>query len=431
MPRLGLSLSSGRGGAKGPYTLSPVLLRDFVSSRELNPAGAVGSVIAYTGGGGTYFDENGTMFGATTNQPRWDYDPDTSDYLGLLIEPSRTNLYTDSFVPQPKTITLEGSKTYQLSFYGDTGATINFSGATSGVLQQSSSSTRLASLQISGVNGDVTFTPSAGVTYPQLEEGLFPTSHIPTGSTAATRTADTLRMDILTRSSGTMVCEFKRSQPYVNGQSHTGLGLRNVVTGGGFALRAGSSDGNTLLFRGNINTSTTRTNIATNNLGIFEKGKTHRLAGCFSNQYAEFSLDGSTVGSVTQPDNLFNPTGMTKIDIGNYMQASTSYLCGHIRGVELYRFLASTADLNALSSSSLSSSILATASAPFEQRTLSPNGLYNGRTFYSFGDEELRWTGSQWEYVNSGLGVLSTSSSDVMMPSMAKSWTNGATFTRI
>ena len=45
---------------------------------------------------GTYFDASGTLQTATTNTPRWDYDPVTHALNGLLIEEARTNALINS-----------------------------------------------------------------------------------------------------------------------------------------------------------------------------------------------------------------------------------------------------------------------------------------------------------------------------------------------
>ena len=46
----------------------------------------------------TYFDENGIIQTATTNEPRFNYDSETGEFLGLLVEDQRTNYTTDSTI---------------------------------------------------------------------------------------------------------------------------------------------------------------------------------------------------------------------------------------------------------------------------------------------------------------------------------------------
>jgi hypothetical protein len=73
----------------GVYT-SPSLDLVF-DGRALDPR------ITFTRGStATYFDSNGTMQTATTNAPRWDYDPVTRVLRGLLVEEARTNLFLQS-----------------------------------------------------------------------------------------------------------------------------------------------------------------------------------------------------------------------------------------------------------------------------------------------------------------------------------------------
>jgi hypothetical protein len=65
----------------------PSLDLNFVNSNTLDPR------ITFTrGGGGSYFDSNGLIKYAGVNEARFDYDPETGESLGLLMEESRTNL---------------------------------------------------------------------------------------------------------------------------------------------------------------------------------------------------------------------------------------------------------------------------------------------------------------------------------------------------
>jgi len=69
----------------------PSLDLRFALAKELDPR------ITFTRGStGTYFDANGIMKTAGVNEPRFDYDLETGQSLGLLIEQSRTNLITYS-----------------------------------------------------------------------------------------------------------------------------------------------------------------------------------------------------------------------------------------------------------------------------------------------------------------------------------------------
>ena len=72
---------------------NPVLLQnpvrptwkwDFTTGKA--PSGAT-----YTGSGGTYFNSSGVLTAATTNVPRFDYDPATLSPLGYLAEMASTN----------------------------------------------------------------------------------------------------------------------------------------------------------------------------------------------------------------------------------------------------------------------------------------------------------------------------------------------------
>jgi hypothetical protein len=67
-------------------TLRPTLRLDFINSSLLDPR------VTFTrASSATYFDELGVLQTATTNTPRFDYNPSTLAAQGLLIEEARTN----------------------------------------------------------------------------------------------------------------------------------------------------------------------------------------------------------------------------------------------------------------------------------------------------------------------------------------------------
>jgi hypothetical protein len=64
-------------------------------------------------------------------------------------------------------------------------------------------------------------------------------------------------------------------------------------------------------------------------------------------------------------------------------------------------------------------------------RKMAPAAAINGRASYVYGDEGVNWTGTQWQYTNTGRGVISSSSSDVAYPWLATGWTGGYSATKI
>ena len=92
-PRVAMSLSATgaihTGDQQVRHNLQPALSLDFANSR------AIDNRIQYAREGvATYFDRNGVMKYAQNNEPRIDYDPDTGECKGLLVEEERTNWMT-------------------------------------------------------------------------------------------------------------------------------------------------------------------------------------------------------------------------------------------------------------------------------------------------------------------------------------------------
>jgi len=89
---------------------APSLNFNFVDGSAFSPQ------ITFTrASSATYFDATGTLQTATTDAPRFDYDPSTLAAQGLLIEESRTNLKTYSenialgFIQQNTTVTADAA----------------------------------------------------------------------------------------------------------------------------------------------------------------------------------------------------------------------------------------------------------------------------------------------------------------------------------
>jgi len=135
----------------------------------------------------TYFDAAGVMQTAAVNTPRIDYDPDTLELRGLLIEEQRTNLLLNSAALSTQSVTV-AAVPHTLSFTGT--GTVTLSGAsTAGPLVGTGANNRVT-LTFTPTAGSLTLTVSGSVTLAQLEAGTFATSYIPTEGTAVTRAAD-------------------------------------------------------------------------------------------------------------------------------------------------------------------------------------------------------------------------------------------------
>lgn len=88
---LGVSQHAVLGSGPLLTQLSPSLLLQFAGAQTMDPR------ITFTRSTtATYFNQSGVLSTAAINEPRFDYNPVTLAPLGLLIEESRTNLFTYS-----------------------------------------------------------------------------------------------------------------------------------------------------------------------------------------------------------------------------------------------------------------------------------------------------------------------------------------------
>lgn len=142
----------------------------------------------------TYVDSAGVMQTAGINEPRYDYDPDTLAYRGLLVEEQRMNLLLNSATLSTQSVTV-AAVAHTLSFYGT--GTVTLSGvSTAGPLVGTGATDRVK-LTFTPTAGSLTLTVTGTCTLGQLEAGSFATSYIPTTSAAVTRAADVARVNTL------------------------------------------------------------------------------------------------------------------------------------------------------------------------------------------------------------------------------------------
>lgn len=176
----------------------PSLSYDFMT-KSLNPTVGGVSLTFSRNSIGTYFDSNGARQSAAINQPRWDYDPVTKAFKGLLMEDTRTNLFINSDAPVTQSITVVTGTRYIVWMEGTGSVVIT---ADTAVLTNMTNSGNVVPGQLPAnycvinvtTGGTVTCTVSGatGTSKVQFENGSEPSSYISSGATPYTRVSDTL-----------------------------------------------------------------------------------------------------------------------------------------------------------------------------------------------------------------------------------------------
>lgn len=143
-----------------------------------------------------YFDHNFTLQQAPANTPRINWNPETGQMEGLLLEPAMTNLLLNTETLSTQSATVISGQTYTLSFYGT--GTVTLSNATTTSLTGTGSfPTKRNKLSFTAVSNTLTVTVSGSVQKAQLERHTttgytYPTSYLASGASQATRAADVI-----------------------------------------------------------------------------------------------------------------------------------------------------------------------------------------------------------------------------------------------
>lgn len=368
----------------------------------------------------TYFDATGTLQTATTDAPRFDYNPSTLAAQGFLIEESRTNLITssaalpagvnvtitaDAFVAPDGTTTGDqildnatSGEHYSDSTFTPVAAT-NYT-LTAFIKNIGASSSPFACLRMAGdfsafvivnlstfvvaVNGGANFVSSSvqavnngwyrisvtglsiGTTASvariqvtdaanlnlysgtgkgfavwgrQLEAGAFPTSYIPTTTTAVTRAVDVASVNTLSpwynATAGTLFTE------YIN---------VTTATGSLFAFDDGTANNRIIQFTNLGTTPTGRVvtagveQIGSLGAGVVTVNTVGKFAFAYATNDFAVCVNGLAVGTDTSGN---VPTGMTTARLGTNV-ASTAAINGWLRRITYYPRRLSNAELQSI-----------------------------------------------------------------------------------
>lgn len=185
-------------GGKGPVHVSrwsPMILG--VASLDLNfLSGSLDSRVAFSRAStATVIDSSGAIQTSAIDSPRFDFDPVTLTRRGLLIEETRTNLFTNSLINAAPLLTQNvtvSAVPHTLSFYGS--GTITLSGASVATVVGTGAYPNRRTITFTPIAGVLICTVVGAVQFAQLEVGSFATSFIPTGAAAVTRNADIVTM---------------------------------------------------------------------------------------------------------------------------------------------------------------------------------------------------------------------------------------------
>jgi hypothetical protein len=196
---------------------------------------------------------------------------------------------------------------------------------------------------------DLTASAAVDVTLrfgaPQLEQGAFPTSYIPTTSAAVTRSAELCTMPTgswFNASASSLAAEFMVAQSpnpsTVNSRSPAGLGAgsdTNVIRLWGQLSNSANAAISTAISGANTNSAS---------LGAPTANAVSKIAGAWNGATAAGALNGGAVAS----QSIGMPGGLTTLTFGNTSPGSTNYLNGWVRRLSYWPRVLTDAEMKSV-----------------------------------------------------------------------------------
>lgn len=187
----------------------------------------------------TWFDFSKSLITAAIDGIRGSWNPETSVYEGVTVEPSRTNRIFPSNMPigSLSVGSLMVNQPYVLSFYGT--GTVTMTGGSGGSLSGTASYPgQRVVLPIVPTSPTITFAFSGSPRLVQFEEGAIATSYIPTLASAASRAAEVISV-------GQYYSDFTDSTPEYNAVTVYSAGAVIQYLGRKYSGVADANTGNT------------------------------------------------------------------------------------------------------------------------------------------------------------------------------------------
>jgi len=173
------------------------------------PDTGAGDFTVSRNGNATYFDKDGILRTALRNEPRFDFDPLTGQFRGVLVESNATNVLLNSETPATQTLLMTVAQR-TISFYGS--GTVTLSGAFSATITGNVNPLIRTTFTFTPTATNLTITPSGNVTRYQLELGPVATSYIPTSGSQVLRPTDDIRrtnaQDLIGQTEGSVIVDF-------------------------------------------------------------------------------------------------------------------------------------------------------------------------------------------------------------------------------
>lgn len=290
----------------------------------------------------TAINSSGVIAVVNANLPRFDYNPTTLACRGLLIEDNRKNILLNSLIDGTNLSTQSVTTTataYTLSFYG-TGS-IDLTGTYTATVSGTGAYPTRTTLTFTPTAGTLTLTISGTVQYAQLEAGGWATSFIPTDSTAGGITRNS---DIVTMTGTNFSSWFNNTEgsfvtvadTFASGASARLFNCNDgTATNRIEALRASGGNIQELVFSDGAASTSATVSLNT----------TFKVCAAYKANSLAVAVNGSTVAT----DSSATIPTVNRLYLGGTLNATISYLNGHLAKLFYYPQRLTNAEVQAFS----------------------------------------------------------------------------------